>query len=368
MSANPSAPRQRVVLFNYLSTIGPGQVGGLDTVARAIEELCEETGREVVYVSYGWSKSEQGQSDKDLRFPDLSGALEYMASSAGTVLTFYVDPASRLRFARFRRKHVKQIRFVTYLSVWNPSAPRRLMAFADLLLRYNGGVYCASGRLVKMARRFDSRSVLLYPPIRSIVVAPPPRPSSERPLRLYFAGRFDRRKGLFDAIEIMQCVQKLIPCKCTIAGYFWPDDPGEAAIRSRFAELQGIEIHETKAGDWSQKKELDMQKRLAETDIMLLPYRKLSSTVDTPLLLLEAMAFGCAVYLPRRVREMLGNVYAHPAFAPENDAPETVARWVAGLDGNRQALAAGQQEIIAKHQVLQQETRAHLLRILNVAG
>ncbi len=355
-----------MVFFNFRNTISPQRVGGLDTVARAIADLAVAEGLVVEHVSYGWSASERGDNCFGLRFSDLVEALQYIAHKADVVISFYIDPASRLRFARFRRRHRKRIRFAVYLSVWNPSALRRNLSMVELWLRYDGGVYCASERLTSLARRFDRRASLLYPLTRSVS----PSAHQERslqPLRLNFSGRFDPRKGLYEAIDIMRHARQLIPCDCTVSGYFWPDDRVEKEVRDRLADNPWIKVHETGVEAWSEEVEKRLERQLAETDIMLLPYRSLSSTVDTPLLLLEAMALKCVVYLPSSARRPLRGLVLNPGLpSPADDAPEKVAEWIADLASDRDLLARVQSANAAWHETLQRQARETVRRMLAI--
>jgi glycosyltransferase involved in cell wall biosynthesis len=361
----PKANKGRLIFFNYLDTITPHRVGGLDTTARAFADVARAAGFEVVYVSYGWSPEEQTTTDHDVRVGSFQDALDVLDQLGHVIVSFYIERRNRIQFACFRRRNRKTLRFVFFVSVWNPDRIKRLLGITELLYPFNGGAYGASERLVNLARRFDRKASLLCPLTRSEAAAGSPPKAPDAPIRLSFAGRFDKRKGLMHAIDVMKATHAQIDCSCEISGYFWPNDPDEAEIRAAFAANPYIDVWETDVNEWSKATEQRLEAQLDAADVMLLPYKKLSSTVDTPLLVLEAMSKRCVVYMPERPRSLLQFLTPNPGCAaPQDDSPEAVARWIVALAADRPRLLAAQEGNATLHARRQAETRVKFEAIL----
>ena len=358
---------RRLIFFNYLDTITPKRVGGLDTTARAISEVAKSIGCEVCYISYGWPKDQQISESEDIRVGNLQEALDLLKARGDIVVSFHMNKKDRFRYARFRHRMRKSLRFVFYVSVWNPNRLKRLLGLLELIYPFNGGSFGASERIMRLMRFYDRNADLLYPLTRAEASGQSSSPSrvSKTPIKISFAGRFDKRKGLLHAIAVMQATRDLVPCRCEIAGYFWPNDPDEQEIRVAFAANPFIDVWETKVNEWSEQTEQRLEDQLASTDVMLLPYQKLSSTVDTPLLVLEAMAKHCVIYLTKRPRDLLKFLMPNAGKAdPESDDPKEVARWISGLAADRQKLWEIQNCNSALQARLQAQTRRRIIQIL----
>ena len=357
--------KKSLVFFNYLETIGPSKVGGLDTMARAFGDMARDNGHDVLYLSYGWSASDQCTIGHDIRVGDFGEALDVLDQHDGLVVSFYIERRNRLPFLVYRWRNRSFKRFLFYISVWNPNRLKRFLGFFELFYSFNAGTFGASERLVKLGRKFDREVKLMCPPTRSTVENHFRSSEVDTQIFLSFAGRFDKRKGLIEAIEIMKETNSLIECKCLVSGYFWPNDSDEIEIRELLSKHAFIEVRETNVNNWNETAEQRLEEQLVASDVVLLPYKKLSSTVDTPLLVLEAMAKKCVVYMPKRPRELLDFLSVNPrCLAPENDTAAAVARWIVILAKDREKLHVIQDEnaeSFARHQL---DTRDMFHKIL----
>jgi glycosyltransferase involved in cell wall biosynthesis len=125
-------------------------------------------------------------------------------------------------------------------------------------------------------------------------------------------GRLDEAKGIGEATDIFRRLADRPDVECSLHGYYWPGDGRSRALHAELLTEKGFRYVGREWGGWTPQVEHDVAETLRETDVLLLPYRTLSTTIDMPLLLLEGMASLCAV-VTRRVGD-IPEVYGESPF------------------------------------------------------
>ena len=106
--------------------------------------------------------------------------------------------------------------------------------------------------------------------------------------------------------------------ECAIYGVLIPTDPGVEEIAKRLRKHPYLRYVEVERDNYTPAIDEKVCTILKETDIFVQPYRTLESTVDTPLLLLEAMASLCAV-MTRPVGDV-ERIYGESPFLIRGDS------------------------------------------------
>ena len=108
-------------------------------------------------------------------------------------------------------------------------------------------------------------------------------------------GRIDISKGIKETIEIFKSLKNNPKLEFAIYGIHMLEDKKGIEIYNWLKKQTDIKYVTIDRKKYSPEMEEQTQRILKETDIFIQPYKKLSSTIDTPVLLLEAMASLCVV-------------------------------------------------------------------------
>lgn len=290
----------KIAFFGLYGSFGHYNIGGTDSIVRRISYELVEKGHKVDFVTYGAPKRNflQGENNVPVYdFESINDAFDAMAGVYDHVITIYLLPRQRLSYLLFRRHEGNRTYFHYIFQAW-PESPlkRRLMFAESRLYPYNGFLFCVSPRLNNYVSKFSKRSVLLFPPVpEDYFLTQEKKPENKR-LSVTYMGRLDPGKGIAFAIELFRYMAEKSPeIQTRIYGYPWKYNPETKRIHDELLAQDTIYYEATEYEKYSPTVDEKVQNVLRETDILFLPYDKLSSTIDTPLLLLEGMAHLCIV-------------------------------------------------------------------------
>lgn len=311
----------RIAFFGSYCCFDYHHIGGLDSIARRLGVELVGRGEDVAFVHFNCPKetSEIVSERFTLRyFHSLSSALEHTAGKYDHVLNFHVPLRQRLTWMRFRRRESKRTRFHIMFTGWHENPVTRLRTFVEARIEpYNGTHFCISPRTYSFIAGWGKRAKLLLPPVpQNYFLTPEDKPKHQHP-KITYMGRVDPGKGTPVAIDLFQYLaRKDIEVESRICGYPWKHKPDTMRLYEKLLSQDEILYEPAEFEGYSQAVEDNVRKVLRETDILLLPYDKLSSTVDTPLLLLEGMANLCVI-----ITRPLGNmpeIYGTDKFMLDN--------------------------------------------------
>lgn len=308
---------KKVIFFALNDTFDFDQIGGTDSYMRRLSRLLIRLGREVVWVFYGAEKyskiSNEGVSV--IKFESLDDALKYTISDGDSYfVACFLKPLDRFRAikyrAAFRKNHIK----VLSLSFFFPDTfVKKFIRKLELKFVKYDAVLCVSKRLYRFNKCVIDNSYYLPPIIPdsyfNVGFSKLSNKEKEKVVNVLFLGRLDPRKGINEVIAIIESnILKKQIC-WTVSGIYIPEDQGNIAALNRLKTCDNVTFNQECRGAYSKNVENRVLNFFSNNDIFIQPYRTLASTVDLPLLLLEAQAAGCTTLttLPEVLNDYLYN-------------------------------------------------------------
>ncbi|MCX5751414.1 MAG: glycosyltransferase [Candidatus Saganbacteria bacterium] len=291
---------KRIAFFGFKNAIDYYQIGGTENYVRRIALNLSERGEAISYIIYGANQSKTVIVGENITLNycvSFEQALKTIEEQGfDDVVCVYVLPKNRLRFFSFRNKLKGITKFHFIFFNWPDFTVKRWMYLNEArLLPYNGKLFCVSKRLYEYVSRWAKNAVLLLPPVpEEFFLKPEEKPVSSK-IRITFLGRIDTGKGIGTVIELFDQLAKSDRFQCNIYGMHIKDDPKARAIHEWLRNQDVIRYVEVNRDAYTLQTNAFVANVLENTDIFLQPYAKLSSTIDTPVLILEAMASLCLV-------------------------------------------------------------------------
>jgi glycosyltransferase involved in cell wall biosynthesis len=337
-----------ITFFGFQSSFDFHQIGGTDSYFRRLGLQLSSFGHHVSFVHYGCQRDSTEHPATGItvyRYVSFKDALERITRAKKSVLVNAIHRKDRLRFIRFRNAKKDKIKFFFVASLFSESWLRRNLYFLEAsLYPYNGGVLCMSPRLIKASRLRRNRAELILPPVpEQYYVHYNDKPRKEK-LFVTYMGRTVAGKGVDQAIEIFKRLRNEPQLETQICGYTWPDKREDNFIHNWLLTQSDIKYVCEKYQGWSPKMEKRTAEILRNTDILILPYKRLSSTIDMPLLLLEGMAANCCV-----ITKPLGDIpmtYGlSPLVLPEKGFIETAVDLILQIERDRNIIQKERQRV-----------------------
>jgi glycosyltransferase involved in cell wall biosynthesis len=297
------------------------QIGGVESFIRRLSGELVRGGESVDYVMIGGSKSQSVTSEGVCLkyFPSLWDACNTLVDSYDHVVTVYLPPQERLAYCAFRVQKRKQFKFHSLLFDLTNAPIKRMLKLLDTNLCYDS-VFAVSPRISAVCQRWGQAPVLLLPPVPKGYFLRTEDKKHGQKIRMTFVGRVDLGKGIKEVIDLFLELGDRSDVETQIYGYY---SAGADTANSRgiYEWLKGqarIKYVDANHKAYTPQVERRLRTVLRETDVLLLPYRRLGSTIDTPLLLLEGMASLCAI-VTRRMGS-IPSIYGESEFLiPEGE-------------------------------------------------
>jgi len=201
--------------------------------------------------------------------------------------------------------------------MFNPSALKRMLGSADLrIVPLNGALFVISPRLYNMVKQWAQRPFLMLPPAPDDWFLRAADKTTHSPLRISFIGRIDPGKGAKEAVDLFYRIKDNNKLSCRFYGYTFEQgriSKAEEELYRRLKALPAGTFVESCYTTYMPEVDQEIKKAMAETDILLLPYRAVSSTADMPLVFMEGMASLCTLVIPQ-VAADLPEVYGPSKF------------------------------------------------------
>ena len=283
-------------------TFGYDQIGGTDSYMRRLSHALISKNYEIEWVFYDCF--DQGEDERcGIKIPffgSFKDALDHcLKDQSHTLVACYLKPFDKLKLIKLRWTPSIQL---ILLSFFYPDGVfKKIFRFIEAKLLKNNGIFCASKRLTDFYRKTNCKSVFLPPIVPKeyfeIGYDKVNKPTLNNPgqIRALFLGRLDPRKGISDVISLIGSPELANKVIWTVSGILIEKDPGNLEAYETLNKNDMVNFHKENRKEYS----LDVESRVlsffAKSDYFLQPYKSLSSTVDLPLLLLEAQAAGCIV-------------------------------------------------------------------------
>lgn len=288
-----------IVIFSIVESFDFWQIGGMESYLRRLAFELTKAGKDVNFVQYGSDSVAVEQVFPGIllyRYRFLDDALEHIAQHASIVLVSALYRKDRLKFIKFRKANQDRITFYFVASYWGKSWIRRKCYFLEsFIYPNNGGVLCMSPRLLKASDAERIKAELLLPPVPEDYFVKPEDKALKNKIIVTYMGRPVPSKGADEAIKIFTQLRDESNIQTQMCGYTFKSDRESSFIHKFLMTQNNIKyIHEDN-NRWSESTDEKLIRTLKETDILLLPYRSLRTTIDVPLLLLEGMAANCCI-------------------------------------------------------------------------
>ena len=288
----------KIAFFGFYGSFDYFKIGGTESFARRLAGGLIRQGHQVDFVVYGAPNPYQGQAGPGIRLSVWVDLKEALATLPGYdhVMTMYMHARDRLCYLRFRWRQRRRLRFHQVYFDWPDSPIRRKLAFLDArLYPFNGRLFCISPRLLREVEGWSARGALLLPPVpESFFLALEDKPRHEE-LRVNFIGRTELGKGIETVLALFTLLKNHPQVQVAIYGYHRPNSTPSVQVHEELSRQTDIPYFYTPYEGYTPEVDENMGRLLMDTDILVLPYQRISSTIDTPLLLLEGMASLCAV-------------------------------------------------------------------------
>lgn len=291
----------RICVFGIDQSFGLDRIGGTDSFFRRLAGQWRRQELPVSFVHYRCARENHRQGWAGIQsheYVEFERALKHLETEADVVLVNTLHRNHRIAFGCFRRRWQARKKFFIVYSLFREQPLLRQAHFLEsIVYPYRHGTLCMSPRLARSLGRWCGKADLVWPPVGQAFYCPPHSkpPSACGKLRVTYVGRTEPGKGIDQVIGVLETLRHQPRFKLTVHGYHFPGDQ-EAARRHRWLlDQHWLEYRHHDIQSWSPELEHGLAESLRHTDILLLPYSRLSSSIDTPLLLIEGMAASCCI-------------------------------------------------------------------------
>lgn len=291
----------KLTVFSHEVSIDYKKVGGLESLLRRISNEVIEDGHEVEFVLYGSRKDALVSLQNGVKVRYTKGftkSLRYLQCQSNSVISNYIKKRHRLLFYIFRAYERNRISFFRIQSGIENSKSQRMLAkvpTAARLAHLFEEQIALSETIHKNLTSIGIDAKLCLPPVPEVFFVPKSSKPATSPLEVTFVGRLDENKGISSALELFQDLAKCQKFNLNISGYYGHGVSPRSNIENAIKNHPEINFHELSWKQWSNEVDYDLISLLERTDVLILPYKNLSGTMDPPYLILEGMAARCVI-------------------------------------------------------------------------
>jgi glycosyltransferase involved in cell wall biosynthesis len=339
----------KIAFFGIFRSFDYFRIGGVESFSRRLATGLVREGHKADFVIYDAPKSGNYVVDGGIGlyyFPDLESALQFLTQTYDHIITGFLPHGDRIRYLIFRLLNQSRVKFHQLYFSWPDSSVKRKMAFWEARLStFNGSLLCVSPRQYHYVSRWSDKGALLLPPVwETYFLKPEDKPNHDQ-LRVTYIGRTEPGKGIEDVIHLYNELKDQPQVEMEVHGFHHQNSQGGAKFHEWFSRQNDLHYFYTPFEGYTPEVDTNLARILHDTDILILPYQKLSSTIDTPVLLLEGMASLCAV-----MTKPLGDVpslYGPSPFILKG--PVEMARMVKQLQNSPELLIKERRRIFQRN-------------------
>lgn len=289
----------KIAFFGIYGSFDYFKIGGAESFSRRLATALVREGHGADMVIYGAPAREHqvvGAGIGLYYFREIKAALEFLTQEYGQIITLYLPPRDRLPYLYFRRLNQSRLTFHQVYFSWPDSLIKRKGAFFEArVCPFNGRLFCVSPRQYRYVSRWSDRGVLLLPPVWESYFLEPEAKQNHDKLRIIYIGRTEPGKGIEDVIYLYNHLKDQSQIELEIHGFHHQHSHAGVRFHEWLSRQDGLHYFYSPFESYSAEVDDNLRRILQASDILVLPYRKLSSTIDTPVLLLEGMATLCAI-------------------------------------------------------------------------
>jgi glycosyltransferase involved in cell wall biosynthesis len=268
--------KKKITIISSRGVWSPGGVGGSDSYLRRLTLGLQETGHRVEHVFI-----EGGLYDSR----SLRRTIRDIGDQEAYKLVYRLSLYHRLMFILFDADKERTVSFIPFSSI----GLKRYIVYKSYLMVGRKIAVVSSSLFAEINSLTNKKVCLLLPPVPESFLSP--NKTKERET-IIFVGRVDERKGVDLVADLFDRLS--LEYNCIMYGVHIPGDEGVLTLHKRCirAAWKYVEVSQE---EYNEKLDVSLKKWLDSATYFIQPYRSIGSTVDTPLLLLEALSRSCTI-------------------------------------------------------------------------
>lgn len=291
----------RIAFLGIVSACDPMRIGGAESVTRRLVSAISSKGHDVAIILYGALKDDEAQAtfDEDVKLiycRTFSSALDKLSElNCEVAIEIHVNKRDIFRYFVYKTRKKHSVMFSKIFLMYPSGRLRKLLNYR-LRVAYCNSVFAISPRLVNDLKKYGINAIWLPPPVPKHYFGFEKENLGDK-TRISYIGRLGDDKGCKEILVSFQSLEQLSNVEFSIRGYYDPNDQHSINLHKAFQKLKRIKYEgvSQQANRYSFSSESLLLNYLRETDLLVVPYTNLRSTIDVPLLLIEGLATKCAV-------------------------------------------------------------------------
>lgn len=296
----------RICFFGWRRSFDYYQIGGTESYIRRLSKGLLDLGSKVAYVMYDeetLSDSSKFAEGIELKYYSCyrDAVKEVRSGAYDLVITVYLHPKYRLNYYLFRKGQSRGMKFGVFLfSLFRTRLKLNVSLFE--LVSYDV-VFAISDKIRMQLEKYGIKAFKLNPPVPDFFfgLVEKDKTSTDK-TRIGYIGRADYGKGFDIALKVMGSLDTA-RFDCSVLTYAWPEKDFDIAKLAGNCKSVSFIINEYNS--YSPEIEESISKYLKTIDVIFLPYRTLDTTIAVPLSIIEGLAAGCRVIIPREIADQL---------------------------------------------------------------
>lgn len=289
----------KIAFFGNRNYFDYYKIGGFESFVRRIALELISNGNEVHYILYNAQKENELEVFPNLilkYFTNYGDAINSVSKEYRFLIDVWIDKPHRIHFLNFCKALYPEIQCIYLWLNFPDSFYKRILKLMELkCFSLYGRAVCISPRQYKYVKKVIRDIIFIFPPVpEDYFLTPAEKPVNKR-IKVVYLGELTPMKYIEEVIQLFNWLRNDTRFKCIIYGTYDPRNKNSVEIHNFLKSQNFVEYIHIPKEKYSPKVDELVKKVLKETDIFIQPYKSLVNTLDTPLLLLEAMASLCVV-------------------------------------------------------------------------
>ena len=309
-------------------------IGGTDSYMRRLTEVLLENDFNInfVYCNTKFKRNYRYKNINIYELPNIKSVTKFI-KNMDNIFICYLNLSDRMKFFFYKKFFCYKKKIFLILFFFPDSCLKKIFRVIEFVsIRYTA-IVCVSKRINQFAQKYYGKSYFLPPIIPDSYIKKglsKLKESSNKKLNnALFLGRIDKRKGILEVLKIAKFTKDFI--NWTISGIKIDSDKPQSILKE-LKEIDYIKFIMNNREEYKSTIEDDVIEYFYKNDFFLQPYKNLKSTVDLPLLILEAQACGCIVITS--LPELLNDYLIYPSIAFKNFDPSEVKDYILNFQKN----------------------------------
>ncbi len=290
----------KIAFFGPKNFIDYYDIGGFQSYIRRIALKLADYGNKVDYIIYDSKEIKEKKIANNLMlkyYRTFRDAINVISlDSYDNIVRIQLPRYDRLKYFFFCEKQSCHNRYhCIYFTIPESLIKYKLMLMEVKIASRYGNIICVSYRQYRILKKDIKNVFLVFPPVSEDYFLIPSEKPNNKKIKITFLGMLHPDKGIKEIITLFKILKNNSKFECSVYGIYNPQNKESFRMHNWLKEQNYFKYIEVDKEKYSPKIEEMVKKVLKKTDIFIQPYIKLENTVDTPLLLLEAMASLCSI-------------------------------------------------------------------------